>query len=225
MNFLTKLFPSLSSDSPLGHPVFAIIDTETTGFNKRYDRIIELAVARFDQSFRLVDQWHTLINPDGKQIKNSHIHNISNTDVACAPLFSEVYTDFSARLDGMVLLAHNASFDAKMIEAEVDRIPIPNGNTDDAYFPFVDTIDLAKQIVDLRSYKLETLLNHVGLENQQSHAAITDATATGLMLHRLFGRKATQIGQKIIDGAVTFNAEHAARWNLPTKPTHLRAVA
>lgn len=35
-----------------GRPVFAIINTETTGFNKRYDRIIELAAARFDESFR-----------------------------------------------------------------------------------------------------------------------------------------------------------------------------
>ncbi|MEK0022894.1 3'-5' exonuclease [Corynebacterium sp. KPL4035] len=65
-----------------GRPVFAIIDTETTGFNKRYDRIIELAVARFDESFRLVDQWHTLINLDGKQIKNSHIHGITNDGLA-----------------------------------------------------------------------------------------------------------------------------------------------
>ncbi|MBK4174852.1 3'-5' exonuclease, partial [Corynebacterium macginleyi] len=27
-------------------PVFVVIDTETTGFNKRYDRIIELAAVR-----------------------------------------------------------------------------------------------------------------------------------------------------------------------------------
>ena len=56
-----------------GRPVFAIIDTETTGFNKRYDRIIELAAVRADAYFNLVDSWHTLLNPDGKAIKNSHI--------------------------------------------------------------------------------------------------------------------------------------------------------
>ena len=31
--------------------VFAVIDTETTGFNKRYDRIIELAAVRADAYF------------------------------------------------------------------------------------------------------------------------------------------------------------------------------
>ena len=79
MNFFNRLRETLTHlDNALdnaahpqaGRPVFAIIDTETTGFNKRYDRIIELAAARFDESFRLVDQWHTLINPDGKQIKS-----------------------------------------------------------------------------------------------------------------------------------------------------------
>lgn len=38
-----------------GKPVFAFIDTETTGFNKRYDRIIELAAVRAVAYFNPVD--------------------------------------------------------------------------------------------------------------------------------------------------------------------------
>ncbi|WP_286205861.1 exonuclease domain-containing protein, partial [Corynebacterium afermentans] len=45
-------------------PVFAVIDTETTGFNKRYDRIIGLAAVRADANFNPVDSWHTLLTPD-----------------------------------------------------------------------------------------------------------------------------------------------------------------
>lgn len=229
MNFFDRLRETLTHlDNALdnatrpqaGRPVFAVIDTETTGFNKRYDRIIELAVARFDESFRLVDQWHTLINPGGKQIKNSHIHGITNADVARAPTFPEVYTEFAARVDGMVLMAHNAPFDSKMILAEADRITTPDG--EDVYFPFVDTIALAKQMVSLRSYKLASLLDHVGLNNPQSHAAIADATATGQMLNKLFGREAAKIARQIIDQAVTFNAAHTTNWGLPCKPTVTR---
>ena len=203
-----------------GRPAFAVVDTETTGLNKRYDRIIELAVARFDESFRLVDQWHTLINPDGKQIKNSHIHGITNADVAHAPTFPEVYTEFATRVDGMVLMAHNAPFDSKMILAEADRITTSDG--EDVYFPFVDTIALAKQMVSLRSYKLAALLDHVGLNNPQSHAAIADATATGQMLNKLFGREAAKIARQIIDQTEPFNASHATSWHLPHKPTVTR---
>ena len=61
-----------------GTPVLAVIDTETTGFNKRYDRLIELAAVRADAHFTPVGFWHTLLNPDGKAIKNSHIHSITN---------------------------------------------------------------------------------------------------------------------------------------------------
>ena len=54
-----------------GKPVFAVIDTETTGFNKRYDRIIELAAVRADAYFNPVDSWHTLLNPDTKAVSTT----------------------------------------------------------------------------------------------------------------------------------------------------------
>ncbi|WP_255716977.1 MULTISPECIES: 3'-5' exonuclease [Corynebacterium] len=131
MNFFNRLRETLTHlDNALdnaahpqaGRPVFAVIDTETTGFNKRYDRIIEIAAVRADSHFNPVDSWHTLLNPDGKAIKNSHIHGITNDMVATAPTFSEVYGDFTSYIDGMHLFAHNAPFDSKMIVAEVDRM-------------------------------------------------------------------------------------------------------
>ena len=60
MNFFNRLRETLTHlDNALdnaahpqaGRPVFAVIDTETTGFNKRYDRIIELAAVRADAYF------------------------------------------------------------------------------------------------------------------------------------------------------------------------------
>ena len=63
MGFLENLRNRYTPRTP-GTPVFAVIDTETTGFNKRYDRIIELAAVRADAYFNLVDSWHTLLNPD-----------------------------------------------------------------------------------------------------------------------------------------------------------------
>ena len=68
MGFLENLRNRYTPRTP-GTPVFAVIDTETTGFNKRYDRIIEIAAVRADSHFNPVDSWHTLLNPDGKAIK------------------------------------------------------------------------------------------------------------------------------------------------------------
>ena len=58
MNFFNRLHETLThlenaldnaAHLQAGRPVFAVIDTETTGFNKRYDRIIEIAAVRADR--------------------------------------------------------------------------------------------------------------------------------------------------------------------------------
>lgn len=63
MGFLDNLLNRYTPRTP-GKPVFAVIDTETIGFNKRYDHIIEPAAVRADAYFNPVDSWHTLLNPD-----------------------------------------------------------------------------------------------------------------------------------------------------------------
>lgn len=221
LRFTLKCMPSIKNlvrnlipEGEAGAPVFAVIDTETTGLNKRYDRIIELAAVRFDNQFREVDRWHTLLNPDGKKITNAKIHGITNGDVATAPRFAEIYTEFARFIHGQVLIAHNAPFDAKMLEAEVNRID-PNGkDSTDVFFAFVDSIDLAKQVLPQGPHNLPALLKHYGLKNQQAHAAIGDAAATGAMLRAMFGIKLPIISRKISKKAPTFDGSHAARWGL-----------
>ncbi|MCG7233214.1 3'-5' exonuclease [Corynebacterium sp. ACRQM] len=207
MGFLENLFNRYTPRNP-GEPVFAVIDTETTGVNKRYDRIIELAAVRADAHFNPVDTWHTLLSPDGKAIKNSHIHGITNDMVASAPTFSDVYGDFTSYIDGMQLLAHNAPFDSKMIIAEVDRMTGAE-NSEEEYFPFIDTIDLAKQMLDHGPYNLPALLDRLGLNNPDAHAAVADATATVNMLHALFGVKRGEIGRKILSQGEAFQATNS----------------
>ena len=63
MGFLENLLNRYAPRTP-GKPVFAVIDTEPTGFNKRYDHIIEPAAVRADAYFNPVDSWHTLLTPD-----------------------------------------------------------------------------------------------------------------------------------------------------------------
>ena len=63
MGFLENLLNRYAPRTP-GKPVFAVIDAETTGFNKCYDRIIELAAVHADAYFNPVNSWHTLLTPD-----------------------------------------------------------------------------------------------------------------------------------------------------------------
>lgn len=63
----------------------------------------------------------------------------------------------------------------------------------------VDTVALAKQLVDVPSYKLSSLLELVGQANPNAHAAITDATATGMLFNKLLDGNAAQLGRQILD--------------------------
>ena len=83
---------------------------------------------------------------------------------------------------------------------------------------FVGTVALAKQLVDVPSYKLPSLLEPVGLANPNAHAAIADATATGMLFNKLLDSNAAQLGRQILDQAQFFNAAHAQCWQLPQRP-------
>ena len=106
--------------------------------------------------------------------------------------------------------AHNAPLGSKMIVAEVDRMTGADEDGDE-YFPFIDTIDLAKQILDHGPYNLPALLDRLGLDNPDAHAAVADATATVNMLHALLGFKRGEIGRTILRQGEAFHATYTWR--------------
>ena len=97
-----------------------------------------------------------------------------------------------------------------MIIAETDRMTGVD-NDEDEFFPFIDTIDLAKQILDRGPYNLPALLDRLGLDNPDAHAAVADATATVNMLHALFGAQRGEIGRKILRQGQAFRATNTWR--------------
>ncbi|MBT2248216.1 3'-5' exonuclease [Arthrobacter sp. BHU FT2] len=102
---------------------FAVIDVETTGFSPaKGDRVIELAIARVDKNGRIEDEYATLLNPEGRDTGAVFIHGISNDAVKNAPLFSDVLPEVLARLDGAVIVAHNAVFEEKF---SLLNLPVP----------------------------------------------------------------------------------------------------
>ena len=82
----------------------------------------------------------------------------------------------------------------------------------------VDTVALAKQLVDVPPYKLSSLLELVGLVNPNAHAALAGATATGMLFNKLLDGNAAQLGRQILDQAQFFNATHAQCWQLSQRP-------
>lgn len=163
---------------------FAVIDVETTGFSPgKGDRVIEIAIARVDRNGRIEDEFATLLNPEGRDTGAVFVHGISNDSVRNAPLFGDVAPDIMARLEGTVVVAHNAVFEERFIAAELARIGL---NT--APVPALCSLWLGQQTFDTPNHKLGTLAEHAGIPLVDAHAALGDVRATAALLPQMLDR-------------------------------------
>ncbi|MGY0023040.1 DEDDh family exonuclease [Streptomyces sp. cg35] len=155
---------------PTAYPKgYAVVDVETTGLS-RDDRIISAAVYRLDAQGEVEDHWYTLVNPE-RDPGPVWIHGLTTDVLDGAPLFPEIAEEFAARLDGRVLVAHNAVFDWSMIAREYARArrtaPVRQR---------LCTIALSKELgLPLPNHKLESLAAHFGVVQERAHHALDDA--------------------------------------------------
>lgn len=172
MTMLEDRAPAVSSATrwPTAYPQgYAVVDVETTGL-ARHDRIISAAVYRLDARGEVEDHWYTLVNPE-RDPGPVWIHGLTSEVLEGAPLFADIAEEFAARLDGRVLVAHNAVFDWQMIAREYARAerqaPVRQR---------LCTIALSKELgLPLPNHKLESLAAHFGVVQQRAHHALDDA--------------------------------------------------
>ncbi|MEU5755008.1 DEDDh family exonuclease [Streptomyces sp. NPDC047829] len=155
---------------PAAYPQgYAVVDVETTGL-ARDDRIISAAVYRLDARGEVEDHWYTLVDPQ-RDPGPVWIHGLTSEALRGAPLFPDVAEEFAARLDGRVLVAHNAVFDWQMIAREYAR-----AKREAPVRQRLCTIALAKALdLPLPNHKLESLAAHFGVVQQRAHHALDDA--------------------------------------------------
>ncbi|MCY4176521.1 MAG: exonuclease domain-containing protein [Acidimicrobiaceae bacterium] len=146
---------------------FAVIDTETTGFSKQ-DRVVEIACVTVSDG-EVVDEYESLLQPD-RDPGPVHIHGLTATMLESAPAFETIAPDIAARIDGAVLVAHNASFDLRMLRQEVERV---NGMSFDT--------GTAVCTYRLTGQKLSVAAAQAGL-SAPNHSALSDARVTAELL-------------------------------------------
>ncbi len=103
----------LVSETPI-----SIIDLETTGLSEGIDKIVELAVVRCEPGKSPELVLDTLVNPR-RAVAATEIHGISDSDVANAPLFSEIAHDVADALADSVVCAYNVYFDIRFLRSEL----------------------------------------------------------------------------------------------------------
>src|SRR5699024_464037 len=77
-------------------------------------------IVRADEHGRPIDHWATRLNP-GIPMRATHVHGITDADVAGAPRFADLAVTIGTALQGAVVVAHNAEFDVAFLQSEFAR--------------------------------------------------------------------------------------------------------
>jgi len=152
-----------------------VLDFETTGLSPdQGDRAIEIGAVKLVDG-EVIDTFQQLMYP-GKRI-DPFIENytgITNSMLKNARPCKEVMQDFADYIDGFNLVAHNASFDGRFLNAELRRIKRKQ------QAEFACSMLIARRLYpDSPNHKLGTLVDYKNLPNDGVfHRALADSQMT-----------------------------------------------
>ena len=163
--------------------MYAILDIETTGGQYNQEGITEIAIYKFD-GHDVVDQFISLVNPEIPiQPFVVKLTGINNAMLRSAPKFYEVAKRIIEITEGCVVVAHNASFDYRILQTEFRRLGY------DFKKPTLCTVELSKKIIPgLASYSLGKLVRSLGIPMSDRHRASGDAMATVKLFKMLLAK-------------------------------------
>lgn len=168
--------------------LFAIVDIETTGGNPGLGGITEIAAILHDGS-RVVDTYHTLINPQ-RPIPGfiTGLTGIDQKMVENAPTFAEIADELWEFLEDAVFVAHNVNFDFSFIRSAFEAL----GRNFQARK--LCTVRLSRKVFPgLRSYGLGRICSHLHIEIENRHRALGDAEATATLFGMMMEKDASAV--------------------------------
>ena len=177
-------------------PRLAFVDIETTGLGAENHRIAEIGVVTVDGD--RIDEWGMLLDP-GRRISDLPHEFGAEPAYFCAdranelPRFSDIAASLAQRLDGRLLIAHNARFDYAFLKAEFERL----GQAFEA--PVVCSLMLSRKLFpDHHRHDLDALCARHQVSIEERHRALADAR----LLQRCWSAFEQEAGSARIDAAV-----------------------
>ena len=164
---------------------YAIVDIETTGGKFNEEGITEIAIYKYD-GHDVVDKFVSLVNPE-KPIQPFVVNltGINDKMLRNAPKFFEVAKRIIEITNDCILIAHNTSFDYRILRTEFDRLGY-NFEKET-----LCTVQLSKKLFpDLPSYSLGKLCKSLGIPFSNRHRAEGDTLATVKLFEMLLFKDA-----------------------------------
>ncbi|MEJ8306411.1 exonuclease domain-containing protein [Saccharibacillus sacchari] len=187
---------------------FVAIDFETANSKRASVCAVGLVEVR---GGRIVDEYYTLVNPhDDFDYFCIAVHGITPDQVEDAPSFADIWPEMRSRIEGRVLVAHNASFDMSVLRRSTEEygLELP-------HIQYMCSFLLSRKIWPaMPNHKLNTVASQLGLSAFKHHDAIEDArTSAKIMLRCMAEGEASdcdgladRYGYRI--GQITQSGEH-----------------
>jgi len=187
-----------------------VFDTETTGLDPRDGhRLVEFAGIELRERVPTGRQLHFYVNPGRAMPPDAQaVHGLTDEFLADKPVFPAKAGELCDFLRDAVLVAHNASFDMRFLNFELERCglpPIGEGRV-------VDTLDLARKRFPGAKHSLDALCQRFGIDRSARvlHGALVDAGLLADVYVELTGGR--QIGFDLAVSAVASVSGRAAEW-------------
>ena len=156
------------------------IDFETSGYNP--DSACALGMVRIRDG-KLCGEMYRLIRPPSSRVCFTWVHGLTWKDLKDQPVFSDLWPDFSAFLQGAdLLVAHNAPFDRKVLYACCQKI-----GAEPPSAPFACTLKGSRRTFGLPHNGLDDVCGHLGI-GLEHHQALSDARGAALIYLELLKR-------------------------------------
>jgi DNA polymerase III subunit epsilon len=177
-------------DAPLATTEFLVVDTETNGLGGDLCEVTEIGAVLVGGG-ELHERWETLVpvrTPLSRGIQR--FTGVTQAMVDAAPPAEVTLPELLEQMEGRVLVAHNASFDRRVLTQAFSRAGLAWPDP-----PTLCTVALARQLHPLaRQRKLAPLAESLGIEVEVSHRALADAETCARVLCALFPRLCAHAG-------------------------------
>ncbi len=170
-----------------------VLDTETTGLDAAVDRVIEIGALELNNHVPTGRRLHLYINPEQPVSADAvAVHGLTDAFLADKPVFAEIVGEVMDFLGEAVIVAHNASFDLGMLNAELARLGFRAIEATRA----VDTAAMARRKFPGAPASLDALCRRFEVDNSSRtlHGALLDAELLAeVYLHLKGGRQTSLI--------------------------------
>ncbi len=170
-----------------------ILDTETTGLDPASGhRLVEIACVEVLNLVPTGRFFHSYIDPKRDVPEEAfRVHGLSAEFLAGKPLFGDICQEFLDFAEDSRFVIHNAEFDMKFINHELQQIHRPTLSMDRVF----DTLAFARKKHPGASNSLDALCTRYRIDNSKrsKHGALLDAEILAELYTELMGGRQTAL--------------------------------